>query len=325
MRIAFCGKGGSGKTSIGSMFIRYLVSKNEQVLAIDGDINQHLSHALLLDPAKLKALPRLGQQMKVLKEYVKGQNLHIDAAQIIESTPAGRGSSFITFEGNDPVSQYFILRDGSLRFMAIGGHEDHDVGTTCYHKFTGAEGIFLNHLLDGADEFVIGDMCAGADPFASSGLASRYDAIYLVLEPTLKSLSVYEQARQYADPFGIKVFTIANKIMSAEDIAFIEDKTGQKCLCAFGDMGVIRSLEKGQEYDVSALDADIVRSLEAMRQTALSLGERDWDRYIQNGKFFHQRSSDGWASAMYGADLMKQVDEKFHYSDVLKSPQKDAA
>lgn len=325
MRIAFCGKGGSGKTSIGSMFIRYLVSKNDQVLAIDGDINQHLSHALMLDPAALKALPRLGHDMKVLKEYVKGQNPLVEASQIIESTPAGRESSFMTFDGNDPVSQHFVLRDNNLRFMAIGGHEEHDVGTTCYHKFTGAEGIFLNHLLDASDEFVIGDMCAGADPFASSGLASRYDAIYLVLEPTLKSLSVYEQARQYADPFGIRLFTIANKIMSADDLSFIEEKTGQKCLCAFGDMNVIRSLEKGSEYNVSDLDADIVQSLETMRQTALSLGERDWDRYIQNGKFFHQRSSDGWASAMYGADLMKQVDADFHYRDVLISPKKEAA
>lgn len=325
MRIAFCGKGGSGKTSIGSMFIRYLVSKNEEVLAIDGDINQHLSHALMIDPVQLRALPRLGHHMKILKEYVKGNNPLVEASQIIESTPAGYGSNFITFKGNDPVSQYFVLRKDNLRFIAIGGHEDNDVGTTCYHKFTGAEGIFLNHLLDTPTEFVIGDMCAGADPFASSGLASRYDAIYLVLEPTLKSLSVYEQARQYADPFGIKLYTIANKIMSAEDIAFIEGKTGQKCMCTFGDMSVIRSLEKGQEYEVSNLDAPIAQSLEIMRQTALSLGERDWDRYIKNGKFFHQRSSEGWASAMYGADLMKQVDPKFHYLDILKSSQKEVA
>lgn len=317
MRIAFCGKGGSGKTSIGSMFIRYLVSKGDQVLAIDGDINQHLSHALTLDPVKLKKLHRLGHEMEILTEYVKGQNPRVEASQIIESTPAGRGSNFITFEGNDPVSRNFILREGNLRFMAIGGHEEHDVGTTCYHKFTGAEGIFLNHLLDKSDEFVIGDMCAGADPFASSGLASRYDAIYLVLEPTLKSIGVYEQARQYADPFGIRLFTIGNKITSVEDIAFIEDKTGQECLCAFGDMSVIRSLEKGHEYEVANLDTEIIQNLEIMRKTALSLGERDWDRYIENGKFFHKRSSDGWASAMYGADLMKQVDPDFSYANIV--------
>lgn len=321
MRIAFCGKGGSGKTSISTLFIRYLASKGEQILAIDGDINQHLTHALGLDPEKVKALPRLGHQMKVLTKYVAGNNPRVNADHVIESTPAGNGSGFITFEGDDDVSRHFILRKDNLRFMAVGGHEDHDVGATCYHKFTGAEGIFLNHLLDKSDEFVIGDMCAGADPLASSGLASRYDAIYLVLEPTLKSIGVYEQARQYADPFGIRLFVIANKITSADDLAFIEEKTGQKALCAFGDMAVVRNFERGQDYVVSDLDTQIIDNLETMRKTALSLGERDWDRYMENGKFFHKRSTTSWASAMYGADLMQQIDPDFSYASVVDANQ----
>lgn len=324
MRIAFCGKGGSGKTSIATLFVRYLTDKGEQILAIDGDINQHFSHALGLDPQKVKTLPRLGQQMKVLKDYVAGTNPRVKADQIIESTPAGTGSNFITFEGDDPVSRHFMLRDGNLRFVAVGGHEDHDVGTTCYHKFTGAEGIFLNHLIDKENEFVIGDMCAGADPFASSGLASRYDSIYLVLEPTLKSIGVYEQARHYADPFGIRLFVIANKIVSPEDLAFIEEKTGQKALCAFGDMAVVRNFEKGKDYTVNDLDAQTTANLETMRQTALSLGERDWNRYIENGKFFHKRSSEGWASAMFGTDLTEQIDPNFHYRSVIPTLKKAA-
>lgn len=324
MRIAFCGKGGSGKTSIASLFIRYLAAKGEPVLAIDGDINQHLASALGLDQKKSSMLPRLGQQMNILKQYVAGQNKRINADHIIESTPAGRGSNFITFDGLDPVSQHFILRENNLRFMAVGGHEEHDIGTTCFHKFTGAEGIFLNHLLDKENEFVIGDMCAGADPFASSGLASRYDAIYLVLEPTLKSISVYGQARQYADPFGIRLFVIGNKITSPEDLPFIEEKTGQKALCTFGDLSVIRDLEKGRDYAIPNLEAQTIDSLEVMRKTALTLGPRDWKRYVENGKFFHQRSSEGWASAAYGADLMQQVEPEFSYQDLYEQ-QKEVA
>lgn len=319
MRIAFCGKGGSGKTSIAALFIRYLSTKGDPVLAIDGDINQHLSAAIGLDPQKVEALPRLGQQIKILNNYVAGQNKRINPDHIIESTPAGNGSNFITFEGDDPVSHHFILREKNLRFAAVGGHEEHDIGTTCFHKFTGAEGIFLNHLIDKKHEFVIGDMCAGADPFASSGLASRYDAIYLVLEPTTKSLSVYSQARQYADPFGIRLFILANKIVSPDDIAFIEERTGQKVLCAFGDLKAVRDFEKGRDYSISDLEAESIDALETMRQTALSLGPRDWKRYIENGKFFHQRSSEGWASAAYGADLMQQIDPDFSYEALYKN------
>jgi CO dehydrogenase maturation factor len=325
MRIAFCGKGGSGKTSIASLFIRYLTATGEQVLAIDGDINQHLSSAIGLDTAKVKDLPRIGQESSVLCDYVRGTNNLINPAHFIESTPAGRGSQFVTLAGGDPVSHHFILREGNLRFMAVGSHDENDMGTTCYHKFTGAEGIFLNHLLDEENEFVIGDKCAGADPFASSGLASRYDAIYLVLEPTLKSLGVFEQASQYAKPFGIRLFIIANKIDTADDLAFIEEKTGQKALCAFGDLKVIRNLEKGKGYQISDLDDAIIQSLKIMVQTAKSLGPRDWSHYMDVGNQFHKRAGDGWASSKYGYDIMEQVDPEFHYDQVVTSNKKVAA
>jgi CO dehydrogenase maturation factor len=325
MRIAFCGKGGSGKTSIASLFIRHLVTTGEQVLAIDGDINQHLSSAIGLDSGKVKSLPRLGQESSILCQYVRGTNNYINPAHFIESTPAGRGSNFINFSGNDPVSKHFILREGNLRFMAVGGHNDEDMGTTCYHKFTGAEGIFLNHLLDHENEFVVGDKCAGADPFASSGLASRYDAIYLVLEPTLKSLGVFEQASQYAKPFGIRLFTIANKITSAEDLTFIEDKTDQNVLCAFGDLAVIRNFEKGMDYQISDVDEGIICNLKIMTRTAKSLGPRDWTHYMNVGNQFHKRAGDGWASSKYGYDMLEQVDPDFHYDQVIALNKKVAA
>lgn len=324
MRIAFCGKGGSGKTSIASLFIRYLAAAGEEVLAIDGDINQHLSSAIGLDPAKVRALPRLGQEASILRHYVRGTNGRINLNHFIESTPAGLGSNFITFAGNDPVSERFILREGNLRFLAVGGHDDNDMGTTCYHKFTGAEGILLNHLLDAEHEFVVGDKCAGVDPFASSGLASRYDAIYLVLEPTLKSLGVYEQASQYAKPFRIRLFIIANKITSPEDLAFIEEKTGQKALCAFGNLKAIRDLEKGRDYKIGDLEETTVQNLRIMMETAKALGQRDWTHYMEVGKQFHKRAADGWANSKYGYDIMNQVDPDFHYDQVMKAAKKAA-
>jgi CO dehydrogenase maturation factor len=50
----------------------------------------------------------------------------------------------------------------------------------------------LNHLVDGPGEYVVVDMTAGADSFAS-GLFTRFDATFLVCEPTLRSVGVYRQ------------------------------------------------------------------------------------------------------------------------------------
>ena len=46
MKIAFAGKGGSGKTTLSALFTRYLAGQGRPVVAIDADINQHLAEAL---------------------------------------------------------------------------------------------------------------------------------------------------------------------------------------------------------------------------------------------------------------------------------------
>ena len=51
MKIAFVGKGGSGKTTLSSLFIRHLATTGAPVVAVDADINQHLGAALGLDEA----------------------------------------------------------------------------------------------------------------------------------------------------------------------------------------------------------------------------------------------------------------------------------
>ncbi len=317
MRIAFCGKGGSGKTTLASLFVKYLAARKADVLAIDGDINQHLGIALGWRGDEIAALPKLGQRQEILKDYVRGANPRIrQASDIIESTPAGRGSAFISRAGDDPVTKTFITARNGIRFMGVGGHEDHDVGTTCFHKFTGAEGIFLNHYLDAADEYVIGDMCAGADPFASSGLATRYDACVLVMEPTMKSLAVYHQAQEYVKPYNVRILPVANKIMGADDRAFIEQQIGATCITAFAPLDAVRDAEKGIAFIIDDLDDATKGALTALKAAIDNLPARDWAHYRQVGLAFHKRAADGWASAMYGTDMMAQDDPDFIYPDV---------
>ena len=325
MRIAFCGKGGSGKSTVSSLMAKYLASLNKDVLVVDGDINQHLGEAVGFSESELKAQPKLGMDYHPLAEFVKGNNPRIpDASYISESCPAGRGSGFIHFNQPSPVFDHYQIEKSGIRFMAIGGHDDSDVGTTCYHKFTGFFGVFLNHLIDGKNEYLIGDMCAGADPFASSGLASRFDAIFLIVEPTIKSLSVYKQCREYADMFGTKLYVVGNKVENESDEKFIREKVGNDLIACLSKSDFVRDFEKGVARPMSELEPDNKETLNTILQKTDVL-TRDWKKYQEVGLKFHKAAAEGWGNVLYGIDMMDFVDPEFFYEEIIETNNKKAA
>ena len=99
MKIAFAGKGGSGKTTLSSLFVRHLAARGLPVVAIDADINQHLAEALGASQP-----PPLGGHLTQIKEYLRGTNPRISsAAAMVKTTPPGRGSRLLRHGGPDPV------------------------------------------------------------------------------------------------------------------------------------------------------------------------------------------------------------------------------
>ena len=183
MKVAFAGKGGSGKTTLSSLFVRYLAGQGLPVVAIDADINQHLAEALGAagDP------PAMGAHLAEIKEYLRGTNTRItSAAAMVKTTPPGRGSRLLRPGGGDPVHVLGVDTPCGARLMATGPFSDDDLGAACYHSKTGAVELYLNHLVDGPGEYVVVDCTAGAESFAS-GLFTRFDLTFLVCEPTLIS------------------------------------------------------------------------------------------------------------------------------------------
>jgi CO dehydrogenase maturation factor len=67
MRVAFVGKGGSGKTTLSALFARHLAHSGAPVVAIDGDIDQHLAEALgLSDGESFTAPPHSSRLLRLL-------------------------------------------------------------------------------------------------------------------------------------------------------------------------------------------------------------------------------------------------------------------
>ncbi|MGW1915693.1 ATP-binding protein [Streptomyces sp. NPDC002076] len=322
MKIAFVGKGGSGKTTLSSLFIRHLVAAGAPVVAIDADINQHLGPALGLDEAEATALPAMGERLPLIKDYLRGGNPRIaSAATMIKTTPPGEGSRLVRVREPNPVydacARPVELEGGAVRLMVTGPFTDADLGVACYHSKTGAVELFLNHLVDGPDEYVVVDMTAGSDSFAS-GMFTRFDMTFLVAEPTRKGVSVYRQYKEYARDFGVALKVVGNKIQEQDDIDFLRAEVGDDLLVTVGCSDWVRAMEKGRPPRFELLEEANARALHTLRATADATYEsRDWERYTRQMVHFHLKNAEAWGNERTGADLAAQVDPSFVLGESL--------
>ncbi|MCD0452812.1 ATP-binding protein [Actinocorallia sp. API 0066] len=309
MKVAFVGKGGSGKTTLSSLFIRHLHGIGLPVVAVDADINQHLGAALGL-PEGVQA-PALGDHLPALKEYLRGDNPRVtSAASMVKTTPPGHGSRLLHHFGRDPFHTDLALdmADG-LKLLATGPFTDDDLGVACYHSKTGAVELYLNHLVDGPGEYVVVDMTAGADTFAS-GLFTRFDVMFLVAEPTRKGVSVYRQYTDHARDFDVTIKVVGNKVHDEQDVDYLREHVGEDLLTWFGHSPAVRAIEQGREG--AHLEDAGVASLDVLRKT-VDEQVKDWDTYLRQAVEFHVRNARSWANRATGEDLEAQVDPEFAF------------
>ena len=306
MKIAFAGKGGSGKTTLSSLFTRYLAAHGLPVVAVDADINQHLAEALSVTAAP----PAMGAQLAGIKEYLRGTNPRISsAAAMVKTTPPGRGSRLLRHGGPDPVHDLGVDAPCGARLLAAGPFSEEDLGVACYHAKTGAVELYLNHLVDGPGEYVVVDCTAGADSFAS-GLFTRFDLTVLVTEPTRKGISVHRQWQDYSAGYDVAMTVLGNKVQSPGDLAFLRQQAGDDLLACCGHEPAIRAVEQGRPFGLDDLSSATVAALGAIKDR-LDAQPRDWARYTRQAAEFHLRNARAWASSAAGEDLAGQVDPEF--------------
>lgn len=311
MKIAFVGKGGSGKSTLTALFIRYLEQQGRKVLAIDADLNKNLAGLLgvaTLDENCLAHPP----VADAIRRHLKGSNPRIpDIAKFLPTTPPGEGSCLIR-RFDDPVFiPYSAVPSHNTRLLTVGTYESEGIGQSCYHTHLFVAENILSHTIAG-DFDVVCDMVAGTDAFAYS-LHLQFDAIVLIAEPTPESAEVCALYTNLAKESGIEslVHLVGNKVVDAEDAAFIAKCAGRQPLGIVPLMPALKKArQRGEAITADLLEAPLGALMKTIEEKAHNPRLSAQARFSMLQALHGQLNKKSWVQLAYG-DVMQQVDPDF--------------
>lgn len=266
MKIAFVGKGGSGKSTLSALFSLYVGALQKSLLVIDADINMHIPELMgvHVEDFSEKFLSE-EKNVRDIKEYLKGENTRIlSPAHFKKSTPPALGSRWIDLEKKDQdfFKKYAILKD-TIDLMVVGSYEKGGIGTSCYHNNLSIVENVLSHTKDNAGVVVV-DMVAGIDAFAGT-LHSQFDMIVLVVEPTRRSIEVFYQYIELGRAAGIddRIFVLGNKVRFSADYEYMTAQIPSAYLLGIFEFSsyIYKHDQQGGAFSIDALEEPHRRQL----------------------------------------------------------------
>ncbi|MEM0476223.1 MAG: hypothetical protein QW367_01105 [Candidatus Aenigmatarchaeota archaeon] len=236
MRIAFIGKGGSGKSTVSALFVDYL-SKNfpeKIILAVDADLNIHLARYLGFINIKEENFLSYHKNILNIKKYLIGSSKNIkNTDEFLKTTPPSQGVNIIEIRSGNFVLENFSLKKNNIYLMIVGTYQKEEIGTACYHVNLSIYENILNFTKD-YDNFIVSDMVAGIDFFANT-LFNSFDMFVLVVEPNIGNLKIYEKLKELAKEVKIedRIFLVGNKILRDKDRDFILENFDKNKIIGF--------------------------------------------------------------------------------------------
>ncbi len=195
-KVAVCGKGGSGKTTLTTLLAHALASNGSRVIVLDADeSNPGLGRLLgiTVQPRPLRGLIKIPQPDGSIKD-----------------DPLMQREQFYL---EDVPPEY--VAGGGLRFLVAGKIEDPFQGCGCSVAAAAREVVEKLKLKDG--EVMLIDMEAGVESFGR-GVERLADTVLAVVEPSYESIVLAEKIVFMARGMGItRAGAVLNK-MSSQDM-----------------------------------------------------------------------------------------------------------
>ena len=312
MRVAFHGKGGSGKTTTTAGFVKYAARFKPFVLAIDADLNNHLQESLAF-PGLSKPL---GDSFDEVANYLKGERTDIGARPVLCTLPPSLQSRFVRVTPSDAFIREYCLTVGNVSLLTVGTYRLSDVGTTCYHEKLKPLMAVFHHMLDQDNDLVVTDTIAGTDNISTS-LSFAYDLNIFVVEPTEKSIQVYDDYVALVPQYADRVFVVGNKITDSEDLKFIAERVPKRAY--LGSVPFSKNLKQFEQGDVKLIGEFHAEQEPVFERIfeVLQSRKRDWPTYLKTLRAIYKWDCERWYSDFHKCDLQDSIDQAFTYEAVL--------
>jgi CO dehydrogenase maturation factor len=241
MKIAVCGKGGSGKSTIAALLASAAMGRGYRVLVVDSDeSNSGLFRMLGFDQPPVPLMELVGGR-KGLKERMSQSSILTETSILIDDIPSPH-----------------LLRRNGLMLVSIGKILQSLEGCACPMGVLSRE--FLKKLVPEDDEVVVADMEAGVEHFGR-GVETSVDSLLIVAEPSFESLELAGRVNKLAMEIGItNIWAVLNKVPSSDVASRLEGELKKR------DIEIIGCIHQDPEIFMSSLEGGALNGGGAMEE-----------------------------------------------------------
>ena len=202
MRIAICGKGGSGKSTFVTLMARVLREKGYRVHVLDGDAsNPGLYRMLGFEKAPEPLIDFYGGK------FFSGGKV---TCPVDDPTPLQRGEINL-----DELPRKYFVKSGGLTFFRVGKIE------SALEGCSGPESKVVRDFKIPGDHVTLIDLVAGVEHFAR-GVEINVDGVIAIIDPTSTSLELAKRIKDMVENMKRGTEPATAHLEEAADIEMIK-------------------------------------------------------------------------------------------------------
>ncbi|MFH2011655.1 MAG: P-loop NTPase [Pseudomonadota bacterium] len=264
MKIAVCGKGGTGKSTVVALLAAELRKSDMEVVIVDSDDSNSGLHWMLgLDRSPNPLMDFVGGkkeiQDKMVSRFKEGQSepkmsIMLQDTIIIEDIPGD-----------------YIIEGDHKRLITIGKIQQSLEGCACPMGVLTRELLKKLKLED--NEIAIVDLEAGIEHFGR-GIEDSIDAVIAVTEPSLESINMAEKIKELSSGTGAKFAgVVLNKVGSGSIYDKMKEKLAKRKLPLLGKIsfneGIVEACFKGQSLELVDTGDEARKIVEKLQKNLL--------------------------------------------------------